>query len=679
MIRKIMVANRGEIACRVMKTAHKLGIATVAVYSAADTNAQHVKMATQAVCLGEAQATKSYLNGDLIIQKAKLLGVDAIHPGYGFLSENADFADKCERNGIIFIGPKSSAIRAMGSKSAAKTIMEAANVPLVPGYHGDNQAPDFLRDQANAMGYPVLLKAAAGGGGKGMRQVWHEKEFFEALEAAKREALNGFGDDFMLVEKYLTEPRHVEIQVFCDNHGNGVYLFERDCSVQRRHQKIIEEAPAPGMSANVRQQMGEAALKAAFAIGYTNAGTVEFLLDHDGEFYFMEMNTRLQVEHPVTEFITSEDLVEWQIAVANNLPLPKTQEALSIKGHAFEARIYAEDPENEFLPSTGLIESLIEPIRSQYVRIDSGVVSGDEVSIYYDPMIAKLVVWAENRDQALALLIQSLKQYMICGVTTNIPYLIKVANSEPFRKAILTTDFIERHADSINALDEIIDNSKQGLTPVQIITIIAVLSAKNNADIHPNEVNYAGFRVNHKLPQIVQFTHKEQHYSYQQKHIDIDTWSVTINGSEYNYCATKTNGLVSISTPDYIASYPVYENDDLAWILDNTGLLKITKAQLDMGSQGEQLHAGDILAPMNGTMVAMNVKKGQQIAKDDLLVVVEAMKMEHSMRAPFAGVIKECFGNTGDLVEGGQILVSITATEKAADASIVEPLTSTPK
>ncbi|MFT4655369.1 MAG: 3-methylcrotonyl-CoA carboxylase alpha subunit, partial [Patiriisocius sp.] len=407
MIKKILIANRGEIACRVMKSAHKLGIATVAVYSEADTNAQHVKLANQAVCLGEAPATKSYLNGDLIIQKAISLGVDAIHPGYGFLSENADFADKCEQNGIIFIGPNSSAIRAMGSKSAAKTIMEAANVPLVPGYHGNNQDANFLREQANTMGYPVLLKAAAGGGGKGMRQVWDEKGFFEALEAAKREAMNSFGDDIMLVEKYLTEPRHVEIQVFCDNHGNGVFLFERDCSVQRRHQKIIEEAPAPGMDSNVRQQMGAAALKAAFAIGYTNAGTVEFLLDSDGAFYFMEMNTRLQVEHPVTELITGEDLVEWQIAVANNLPLPKTQEALSIKGHAFEARIYAEDPENEFLPSTGLIESLIEPIRSKHVRIDSGVVSGDEVSIYYDPMIAKLVVWSENRDQALALLIQS--------------------------------------------------------------------------------------------------------------------------------------------------------------------------------------------------------------------------------------------------------------------------------
>ncbi|MFT6268214.1 MAG: 3-methylcrotonyl-CoA carboxylase alpha subunit [Alphaproteobacteria bacterium] len=670
MIKKILIANRGEIACRVMKSVHKLGIATVAVYSEADTNAQHVKLADQAVCLGEAPAIKSYLNGDLILQKAKSLGVDAIHPGYGFLSENADFADKCEQNGIIFIGPNSAAIRAMGSKSAAKTIMEAANVPLVPGYHGDNQDPNFLRDQANAMGYPVLLKAAAGGGGKGMRQVWEEKGFFEALDAAKREAMNGFGDDIMLVEKYLTEPRHVEIQIFCDNHGNGVYLFERDCSVQRRHQKIIEEAPAPSMAPNVRQQMGEAALKAAFAIGYTNAGTVEFLLDSDGAFYFMEMNTRLQVEHPVTEFITGEDLVEWQIAVANNLPLPKAQEALSIKGHAFEARIYAEDPDNEFLPSTGLIESLIEPIRSKYVRIDSGVVSGDEVSIYYDPMIAKLVVWSENRDQALALLIQSLKQYMICGVTTNIPYLIKVANSEPFTKALLTTDFIERHADTIAAIDETSDDCEQGLTPTQIIAISAMLSAKTTykTDEQSSIVDYAGFRLNHKPTQLVEFTHNEKHHSYQQQHIDTNMWIVTINTKDYAYSASKAKSCISINAPDFKATYSIYENDDLAWILDNTGLLKVTKPKVDMGSQGEQLHAGDILAPMNGTMVAMNVKKGQRVEKDDLLVVVEAMKMEHSMRAPFAGIIKECFGNAGDLVNGGQVLVSLVAPD--ADSAV---------
>jgi 3-methylcrotonyl-CoA carboxylase alpha subunit len=663
MIKKILIANRGEIACRVIKSAHKLGIATVAVYSEADTQAQHTKMANQAVYLGEAPANKSYLNGDLIIEKAIALGVDAIHPGYGFLSENANFADKCQQNGIIFIGPKSAAIRAMGSKSAAKTIMEAANVPLVPGYHGDNQDEGFLRQEANSMGYPVLLKAAAGGGGKGMRQVWEEKAFNEALQAAKREAMNSFGDEIMLVEKYLTEPRHVEIQVFCDNHGNGVYLFERDCSVQRRHQKIIEEAPAPGMSKELRKQMGEAALKAAFAIDYTGAGTVEFLLDSDGSFYFMEMNTRLQVEHPVTEFITGEDLVEWQIAVANNLALPKTQDELSINGHSFEARIYAEDPNNEFLPSTGLIEALVEPKQSQYVRIDSGVVSGDKVSIYYDPMIAKLVVWAETREQALSLLLKSLQQYMICGVTTNIPYLVKVASSEPFRNAVLTTDFIERHAEVITRPD-----SESSLNPNTIIAICAMLSAETSQTtgtqaVGPRPIDYPGFRLNHKLTQRLSFICNDVEYAFEQKHVDIDEWSVVIDEKPYNYSARKTHNVLHVETKQHIDSYLIYENEDYAWLLDNKGLIKVTKAIVDMGSQGEQLHAGDIIAPMNGTVVTVNVKTGQHVEKDDLLVVVEAMKMEHSMRAPFAGIVKECFAGDGDLVDGGQILVSMAPSE----------------
>ena len=664
MIKKILVANRGEIACRVIKTAHKLGISTVAVYSHADTNAKHVKMADEAVCIGPAKAAQSYLNGYLIIQKALSMHVDAIHPGYGFLSENADFADKCERNNIKFIGPGSSAIRAMGSKSAAKTIMQAANVPLVPGYHGDNQDPEFLLQQANTMGYPVLLKAAAGGGGKGMRQVWQEAGFFEALEAAKREAMNSFGDDIMLVEKYLTEPRHVEIQVFCDNFGNGVYLFERDCSVQRRHQKIIEEAPAPGMPQNIREKMGEAALKAAFAIGYTNAGTVEFLYDSDGAFYFMEMNTRLQVEHPVTEFITGEDLVEWQIAVANNLPLPKKQQALSINGHAFEARIYAEDPHNSFLPSTGVIESLIEPSQSDYVRIDSGVVSGDEVSIFYDPMIAKLVVWAASREQALALLIKSLKQYMVCGVTTNIDYLIKVASSEAFTNALLTTDFIERHSVAIDAKADVDGDNVMGLSTKQLIAICALLITNTSPQDQLNNINvtgisYSGFRLNHKLCTQIKFRHQDNCHHYTLKQIDGKTWSVDINGIEHTFDAIKSLGSLQVNTQEHIANYRVYENSDYAWILDTQGLLKIGKIKIDIGSESEQLHAGDIVAPMNGTLVTMKVKSGQQVKKDDLLFVVEAMKMEHSMRAPFAGSVDECFGEAGDLVNGGQILVTL--------------------
>ena len=660
MINKILVANRGEIACRVIRSAKNLGINTVAVYSDVDAQAQHVKMADEAVNLGEAIASKSYLNGDLIIAKALALGVDAIHPGYGFLSENADFADKCQQNNIIFIGPKTAAIRAMGSKSAAKTIMEAANVPLVPGYHGDIQDEAFLLKQANKMGYPVLLKAAAGGGGKGMRQVWAEKDFSEALQAAKREAMNSFGDEIMLIEKYLTEPRHVEIQVFCDNHGNGVYLFERDCSVQRRHQKIIEEAPAPGLSSQVREQMGEAALKAAFAIDYTGAGTVEFLLDSDGSFYFMEMNTRLQVEHPVTEFITGEDLVEWQIAVANNQALPKTQSELRLKGHAFEARIYAEDPDKEFLPSTGLIEALIEPDTNAQVRIDSGVVAGDTVSIYYDPMIAKLVVWGETREQALTSLVKSLKQYMICGVTTNIPYLIKVASSEPFKQAKLTTDFIERHAKIINPDKQVPDT----IDEFQAVAISALLSTPIQDNTIANvQVDYAGFRLNHIHRQTLSYIVNDQQHELLQSHMHPGTWEISVGDSVYSYQATKDRSKLHIQTKDYVASFPYFENQDYAWYLDNTGLIKITKVKVDMGSVGDEHHAGDILAPMNGTIVTMKVQKGQVVEKDDLLVVVEAMKMEHSLRAPFAGYVSACFGNAGELVDGGSVLVSLTQNE----------------
>ncbi|MCB1732644.1 MAG: ATP-grasp domain-containing protein, partial [Halieaceae bacterium] len=373
MFTKILIANRGEIACRVIKTAHRMGIATVAVYSDADREALHVRMADEAIHIGAAPARESYLLGERILEAALATGAQAIHPGYGFLSENAGFARACAERDIVFIGPPTGAIEAMGSKSAAKRIMEAAQVPLVPGYHGDDQDPAILKAAADAMGYPVLLKATAGGGGKGMRQVWSAAEFDAALAAAQRESAASFGDDTMLVEKYLTKPRHVEIQVFCDNAGNGVYLAERDCSVQRRHQKVIEEAPAPGMSEALRRQMGETAVKAAQAIDYRGAGTVEFLLDEDGSFYFMEMNTRLQVEHPVTEMITGQDLVEWQLRVAAGQPLPLAQQEVRIHGHAFEARVYAEDPANDFLPVTGTLSYLQPPDESLHVRVDTGV------------------------------------------------------------------------------------------------------------------------------------------------------------------------------------------------------------------------------------------------------------------------------------------------------------------
>ncbi|MBT4162552.1 MAG: acetyl-CoA carboxylase biotin carboxylase subunit, partial [Gammaproteobacteria bacterium] len=449
MFNKILIANRGEIACRVIRTANRLGIRSVAVYSDADADALHVLMADEAVHIGGPAPADSYLRMDEIIRAAKQTGAEAIHPGYGFLSENAEFSGLCTDNGLVFIGPPATAIEIMGSKSAAKHAMENEEVPLLPGYHGVEQDAALLKQAADEIGYPVLLKAVAGGGGKGMRQVNGSDEFDQALTAAKREAQSSFGDDAMLVEKFLGQPRHVEVQVFCDSHGNGVYLFERDCSVQRRHQKIIEEAPAPGLPVRVREQMGEAALRVARAVDYVGAGTVEFLLDDEGKFFFMEMNTRLQVEHPVTELITRQDLVEWQLRVASGETLPCAQSDLTIEGHAFEARIYAEDPDNDFLPAAGRLTFVQQPAESFHVRIDTGVAQGDEVGVFYDPMIAKLIVWDQDRNRALQRLAQALSAYRIVGVTTNISFLRRLASHSEFISEDISTDFISRHRDSL--------------------------------------------------------------------------------------------------------------------------------------------------------------------------------------------------------------------------------------
>ena len=471
MFRKILIANRGEIACRVIRTARKMGILTVAVYSDVDRDAQHVAMADEALCIGAAPSRESYLLGERVIEAALKTGAQAIHPGYGFLSENAEFCKSCKENGLVFIGPPVGAIEAMGSKSAAKIIMEQAGVPLVPGYHGEDQDPAVLKKASDDMGYPVLLKATAGGGGKGMRQVWAAEEFGEALVTARREALNSFGDDRMLVEKYLTHSRHVEIQIFCDQHRNAVYLAERDCSVQRRHQKVIEEAPAPGMTDELRCRMGEAATRAARAISYEGAGTVEFLLEPDGTFYFMEMNTRLQVEHPVTEMITGQDLVEWQLRVADGEELPLVQDQIRINGHAMEARIYAEDPANDFLPVTGTLSFLQPPQESAHVRVDTGVLQGDKVSVYYDPMIAKLIVWDEDRNKALHRLIRALAEYRISGTTTNIDFLHSLVSCEPFQRAELDTGFIEKHHDII--FHDKKQNVSQGLALAALYLVLA--------------------------------------------------------------------------------------------------------------------------------------------------------------------------------------------------------------
>ena len=675
MINKLLIANRGEIACRVIKTANTQGIKTVAVYSDADKNALHVQMADEAVYLGPSPSKESYLRGELIIEKAKELGVDAIHPGYGFLSENAEFANLCAKNNIIFVGPPASAIEAMGSKSAAKHIMEKAGVPLVPGYHGDDQSEAVLKGAADEMGYPVLLKAAAGGGGKGMRQVWSEKEFSQALNAAKRESMASFGDDHMLVEKYLTRPRHVEIQVFCDTHGNGVYLFERDCSVQRRHQKIIEEAPAPNMSQSVREKMGEAAILAAKAINYVGAGTVEFLLDEDDSFYFMEMNTRLQVEHPVTEMITREDLVHWQLTIAEGKPLPKQQNELTLTGHAFEARIYAEDPNNEFLPSTGTLRLLRTPKENDVVRVDTGVVEGDEVSVFYDPMIAKLVVWGENREIALKRLISALGDYYIDGVSTNIDFLKRVATHPAFVAAELTTTFVEKHHDSLfsaTSEDAASDDAASDDTQVNI-PVMALLSLLNRkvsrSDKTPSVWSTVGaWRANANHTEILTLlcNQEEVHVGVKhQRHGTEDAWELSVGDNSYNVEGKLVDSALHATINGYKSTFTYSDNDGVFTLFNKDTHAKFSLISASLGDDNDDNGDANFSAPMNGTIVAHLVEKGVLVKKGEPILVMEAMKMEHSIIAPHDGTVEEFFFNPGELVDGGATLLAFSTKEAA--------------
>jgi len=674
MFSKILIANRGEIACRIIKTAKEMGVLTVAVYSDADQDALHVHMADEAVYLGPSPSRESYLVADKVIEAAKMTGAQAIHPGYGFLSENADFCRACAQENITFIGPPVAAIEAMGSKSAAKSIMENANVPLVPGYHGYDQSAAVIKAAADDMGYPVLLKATAGGGGKGMRQVWSEAEFNEGLAAAKREAMSSFGDDTMLVEKYLTQPRHVEIQVFCDNHQNAVYLFERDCSVQRRHQKVIEEAPAFKMSESLRAQMGEAAIKSAQAIGYQGAGTVEFLLDVDGSFYFMEMNTRLQVEHPVTELISGQDLVEWQLRVAANEQLPKKQNELVLNGHAFEARIYAEDANNDFLPATGKLALLKTPIESKHVRIDTGVRQGDEVSVFYDPMIAKLIVWDENRDKALQRLAKALSEYRINGVTTNIDFLYNLATSKPFIDEDIDTGFIEKNNDLIFHKDS---QSLANELPIAALYLVLSLQKKAseaaNLTTDPNSPWHLtnAWRLNEAHLHQLTLAHNEVEYdvSIEQKRQGSDSYYL-INISNNNEIIQSVdcqgeinNDVITVNINGHRSQATVSHVENNLSIYRENGVFSFSHILPDCGNLDSQDANGGLTAPMNGTMVSILVASGEQVEKDQALVIMEAMKMEHTIKAPSAGTVDEVFFNAGDMVDGGAELLAFTPAE----------------
>lgn len=664
MFRKILIANRGEIACRVIKTAKRMGIQTVAVYSEADANSRHVRLADEAVCIGPAAAKESYLVIEHIIRAAQVTGAQAIHPGYGFLSENEAFCEACDKAGIVFIGPPVAAIHAMGSKSAAKSLMAEAHVPLTPGYHGDNQDPDYLKIQADDIGYPVLIKASAGGGGKGMRLVERAEDFKEALASCQREAVSAFGDQQVLVEKYLVRPRHIEIQVFGDQHQNYVYLFERDCSVQRRHQKVLEEAPAPHMDEQRRAAMGKAAVDAARAVGYVGAGTVEFIVNQDGTFYFMEMNTRLQVEHPVTEMITGLDLVEWQLRVAAGEPLPLKQEQLAIQGHAIEARIYAEDPDKGFLPSTGKLIHLRPPADTAHVRVDTGVEQGDAISPFYDPMIAKLIVWDKDRERALARMHQALAAYQVVGVANNIPFLLRLIATQSFAQADLDTSLIEREQASlfpeaqaiaakplfIAALAEL---SKQQHAAMQVAKQSAEpVSPWNSANawrVNLPAQRELKFRFGDTL-KTVQVTYTQQGYTLvvddQQSAASVIAWdqgalTLVLDGSR-----------IAATVVDLHQERHLFA-DEQVWVVHYVDPLQIV-------AEGAALQGG-LIAPMPGKVIALLAEPNSQVEKGTPLLILEAMKMEHTIRAPAAGLLKAYRFAVGDQVSDGADFVEFEA------------------
>ena len=624
--RKILIANRGEIACRVIRTARRLGIRTVAVYSDADRNALHVKMADEAHRIGPAPAAESYLNMEAILAAAKASGAEALHPGYGFLAENEDFAAACKKAGVVFIGPSAEAIAAMGDKAAAKRLMEKAGVPLVPGYHGEDQSPALLEKEAARIGFPVLIKPSAGGGGKGMRVVRERKEFAAALEGAQREARSSFGDPRVLIERYLDRPRHIEMQVFGDSHGNVVHLFERDCSVQRRHQKVIEEAPAPSFAK--RNEMGQAAVAAAKAIKYTGAGTVEFIAEQDGRFYFMEMNTRLQVEHPVTEMITGLDLVELQIRVAEGEPLPFKQDALRVNGHAVEARIYAEDPERDFLPSIGKLVHLRFP---EAARVDTGVAEGDEISPWYDPMIAKLIVHGDSRATALARMAAALRDTHIVGPATNVEFLRRICESKAFSGGEIDTGLIERHRAELLR--------PRGAVPAEVLAAAAWAElaheektarerAGRSGDPHSPWHQVDGWRLN-----------QESHHDF-----------VFLAGTEEHRVRVDFAG----ENPP--ASMAQVVRDGRNWHVFHDGTRWTLTLKDDLPDVDVEA-AGTLAAPMPGRVIKLMVKAGARVTKGQPLLILEAMKMEHTIAAPADGTVKEILYGEGDQVlEGAELL-----------------------
>ena len=650
MFKSVLIANRGEIACRIMRTAKRLGMRTVAVYSQADAHALHVKLADEAHLIGPAPAAQSYLVIDKIIAAAKASKAECIHPGYGFLSENTAFARACADNGIVFVGPPPSAIEAMGLKDRAKALMEKAGVPVVPGYHGDKQDPKFLKQKAYEIGYPVLIKAVAGGGGKGMRRVDKHADFDDALEGAMREAQNAFGDARVLIEKYITAPRHIEMQVFADTHGNAIHLNERDCSLQRRHQKVIEEAPAPGMSAALRAEMGAAAVAAAKAAGYVGAGTIEFIADgagglKSGGFWFMEMNTRLQVEHPVTEAVTGLDLVEWQFGIAAGEKLLLKQDQVRLEGHALEARLYAEDPEKSFLPSTGKLIALEFP-KDEELRIDTGVESGDEVTPFYDPMIAKLIAHGQTREAALDRLAEGLDATIVIGPRSNASFLAALARAPDFRNGDFDTGFIDTHLTELGAGPQPLDREAVAFGAQALVARERDrLAERSNGYDSPWDAD-DGFQLSGVrrlfLPLVA-----EGHRINAEVAFDGGEATVSVEG------AAPANDATAIAVADAV------------YVLRRGRQTKLAPRDLSLEEGADDSAGGLVRAPMHGKVLAVLVEQGAAVARGQRLAIIEAMKMEHTLTAAVDGTVAEIAASVGAQIAEGAKVMLITPAEGA--------------
>ena len=662
MFKKILIANRGEIACRVAATARRMAIKTVAVYSDADASAKHVGFCDESVHIGGSAPKDSYLRWERIIDAAKATGAEAIHPGYGFLSENEDFAKACAAAGLVFIGPPASAIKAMGLKAESKQLMEKAGVPLVPGYHGADQDPALLQREADRIGYPVLIKASAGGGGKGMRAVDKSEDFAAALASCQREAINSFGNDTVLVEKYAQRPRHIEIQVFGDMHGNYVYLFERDCSVQRRHQKVLEEAPAPGLGEAMRKQMGEAAVAAARAVNYVGAGTVEFIVEQraDGSmnFFFMEMNTRLQVEHPVTEAITGLDLVEWQLRVASGEPLPLAQAQLKINGHAIEARICAENPDNNFLPTTGTLQVYDKPVCTAFergtVRVDDGVRQGDTISPFYDSMVAKLIVHGQTREEALARLDEALAQTRIVGLSTNVQFLRYVVRSPSFAQANLDTALIPREAAVLFKQESV------GLPLAAAAAIARTLLSEKATQGRDPFSRRDGWQTHGVTVRPFEFDFHGEHFRAALTYLHDGALQLKVGDVSGPLVFTASGQGIDIQFAGQRLLATVYTQGEVDHVFTARGATQITAIDLLAHAGESPSEGGRLTAPMPGKILSFLVKAGDLVQKGQPLAVMEAMKMEHTIAAPADGVVEELMYAPGDQVTEGSALLKIT-------------------